>query len=59
MLKGVIEAFQKSDVDISLVEPIIHSAVSSSEAQLVTPGPFLARFLVTAHDKWKSIRNTN
>ena len=46
--KTVIKVFQKSDVDFSVVQPIIQSAISSLEAQLVTPGPYLALFLATA-----------
>ena len=48
VLKTVIKVFQKSDVDFSVAQPIIQSAISSLEAQLVTPGPSLARFLATA-----------
>ena len=43
----------KSDVDFSLIQLIIHSAISFLEAQLITPGTYLARFLATAGDKCK------
>ena len=49
--------FQKSDVDFSVTQPIIHSAISSLEAQLITPGPSLARFLAAAGTDARNICN--
>ena len=51
VLIKVIKMFQKSDVDSSVIQPIIQSAISALEAQVVTPGPSLARLLASAQDK--------
>ena len=47
VLIKVIKMFRKGGVDFSVIQPVIQSAISTLEAQVVTRGLSLAPFLVS------------
>ena len=46
VMKKLVKVFQVRDVDFSILRPIVQSAILTLQAQVTTPGPQLASFLV-------------
>ena len=53
VMKKLVKVFQANDVDFSILQPIVQSAILTLQTQATTPGPRLASFLVAVGDNSK------